>query len=141
MLFDLLSLRQVAVTSTIFKVALTSETMCRPISFSNDGPLVFLMTLWVSGNLSQRRSLDPTEGIEGNTIESLFCVPAHGYAAVVGRRETLRAGSRITTIQLTRHTIEKHHPIVGKVDRCGRLFSPERKWSVYILYRCKLICS
>src|SRR5262245_29618577 len=39
--------------------------MCCLILFSNDGPLVFLMTLWVSGNLSQRRSLDPTEGNRG----------------------------------------------------------------------------
>ena len=48
------------------------------------------MALRASGNLSERRSLDPTEGNRGKYARvSCFCVPAHGYAAVLGRRETL----------------------------------------------------
>ena len=48
------------------------------------------MALRASGNLSDRRSLDPTEGSRGKYARvSCFCVPAHGYAAVLGRRETL----------------------------------------------------
>jgi len=54
------------------------------------------------------------------------------------RTENPRAGSRTTTIQLTRHTMEKQHPIVAQIDRpilvlkasvvprwyelCGKLF-------------------
>src|SRR5262245_11964996 len=50
--------------------------MCCLILFSNDGPLVFLMTLWVSGNLSERRSLDPTEGNRGKYARvSCFMCP------------------------------------------------------------------
>src|SRR5262245_38810347 len=42
LLFNLLSLCLVAVTSTTFKVPLTSETVCRPIFFSNGGHKFFL---------------------------------------------------------------------------------------------------
>jgi len=42
------------------------------------------------GQLSERRSLDPTEGNRGKYARvSCYCVPAPGYAAVLGRRETL----------------------------------------------------
>jgi len=48
------------------------------------------MTLWVSGNLSKRRSLDPTEGNRGKYARvSCFMLPARGYAALLGRRETV----------------------------------------------------
>ena len=54
-------------------------------------------------------------------------MPAHGYAAVLGRRETLRAGSRTTTIQLTRHIMEKQHSVTAPIDRpilVGECYTP-----------------
>ena len=49
------------------------------------------MALRASGNLSERQISGPKkEGNRGEIRSSkLFCVPAHGYAAVLGRRETV----------------------------------------------------
>jgi hypothetical protein len=48
------------------------------------------MALRASSNLSERQSLAQQRVIEGNTGRvSCFVCPAHGYAAVLGRRETL----------------------------------------------------
>jgi len=48
------------------------------------------MAIRAYGKLSERLCLAPTEGDRGKYARvSCFCVPAHGYAAVLGRRETL----------------------------------------------------
>src|SRR5262249_12734114 len=53
LLFNLLSLCLVAVTSPNFKVTLTSETVCRPIPFSNGGHKFFLWPLYRSDRRSR----------------------------------------------------------------------------------------
>jgi hypothetical protein len=66
-----------------------------------------------SGNLSARRSLDTPEGKSREIRSSkLFCVSAHGYAAVLGRVPIISLRGQIGS-----SSRKEKDPIVAQIDR------------------------